>query len=63
MPFESAGEIYFIAGMIVLCLILSVFATYFFIRQYKKEMAQKERRDVEKAAKEAPEITSQAKVD
>ena len=63
MPFESAGEIYFVAGMMILSLILSIFATYFFVRQYKKEKAQKEQREIADAAKEGQKVTGKAKVD
>lgn len=63
MPFESAGEIYFVAGMMILSLILSIFATYFFVRQYKKEKAQKEQREIAEAAKEDQKVTGKAKVD
>ncbi|MDH3493823.1 MAG: hypothetical protein OEM82_09755 [Acidobacteriota bacterium] len=33
----SLGEFYFIAGMMVLILLISVPATYIFVRQYKRE--------------------------
>jgi len=35
------AEVYFIGAMMVLILILSFAAVYFFIRQYKKEMREK----------------------
>lgn len=37
MSDSSLGEFYFIAGMMVLILLISIPATYIFIRQYKRE--------------------------
>lgn len=51
MPGAERAEIYFIAAMMVLILILSFAAVYIFIRQYKKEMREKKIRDDEKAAR------------
>jgi len=52
MPGAERAEIYFIAGMMVLILILSFAAVYIFIRQYKKETREKntrvEQREVER---------------
>jgi len=42
------AEVYFIGAMMVLILILSFAAVYFFIRQYKKEMREKAARDERK---------------
>ncbi len=53
MPGTERAEIYFIAGMMVLILILSFAAVYFFVRQYKKEMREKEIRLSKKAAEKA----------
>ena len=50
MPGAERAEIYFIAAMMVLILILSIAAVYIFIRQYKKEMRAKKSRDEKKAA-------------
>ena len=40
MPNSFLSEIYFIALMMVLTVILSVAATYIFVRQYKREKGQ-----------------------
>lgn len=44
MPGSDRAEFYFIAAMMVLILILSFAAVYFFVRQYKKEMREKSAR-------------------
>ena len=49
MPGAERAEIYFIGAMMVLILILSFAAVYFFINQYKKEMREKKARDEKKA--------------
>jgi TRAP-type C4-dicarboxylate transport system permease large subunit len=49
MPNVGLAEIYFIAGMMTLILIICTVAVYFFIKTYKKEMREKELR---KKAKE-----------
>jgi peptidoglycan/LPS O-acetylase OafA/YrhL len=53
MPGSERAEIYFIAAMMVLTLILSGASVYFFVRQYKKEMREKELRRARKDAKRA----------
>lgn len=50
MPGADRAEVYFIGAMMVLILILSFAAVYFFIRQYKKEMREKKLRDEDKNA-------------
>ena len=50
MPGADRAEVYFIGAMMVLILILSFAAVYFFIRQYKKEMREKKLRDEQKSA-------------
>jgi len=40
----SKAEIYFIAGMFVLTLVISAAATYFFFRTYKREKTQRQKR-------------------
>jgi len=40
----SKAEIYFIAGMFILTLIISAAATYFFFRTYKREKTQRQKR-------------------
>ncbi len=44
MPGAGRAEIYFIGAMMILILILSVTAIYFFFKTYKKEMRDKELR-------------------
>ncbi|MEZ5307650.1 MAG: hypothetical protein R2684_10950 [Pyrinomonadaceae bacterium] len=39
MAETSLAEIYFIAGMMVVILIICIAATYIFIRQYRREKA------------------------
>jgi phosphotransferase system glucose/maltose/N-acetylglucosamine-specific IIC component len=51
MPGAERAEIYFIAAMMLLILILSFAAVYFFIKQYKKEMRERQIRDEQKAEK------------
>ena len=48
MPVTERAEIYFIAGMMVLILVLSFAAVYFFAKQYRKEMREKEARRQQK---------------
>jgi hypothetical protein len=48
MPGSERSEIYFIAAMMLLTLILSISATYIFVKTYKKEMREKEARRDEK---------------
>lgn len=42
MPGSEKAEIYFIAAMMVLILVVSFASVFFFFRQYRKEMAAKE---------------------
>ncbi len=49
MPGAERAEIYFIAAMMLLILILSFAAVYFFVKQYKKEMRDKNARDERKS--------------
>lgn len=51
MPNAGLAEIYFIAGMMVLILIISVVAISFFFKTYKKEMREKELRKKNKEIK------------
>ena len=41
MPGAGKAEVYFIAAMMVLILVFSFTASYFFIRQYRREMREK----------------------
>lgn len=50
MPGADRAEIYFITAMMVLILILSFAAVYFFIKTYKKEMRDKRERESRKSA-------------
>ena len=48
MPGASTAEVYFIAAMMVLILILCTVSVYIFVRQYRKEMREKALRDSRK---------------
>ena len=48
MPGSERAEIYFIAAMMILILILSFVAVFFFVKTYRKEMADKALRQEEK---------------
>lgn len=50
MPGSGIAEVYFIAAMMILIMILSVSAVYIFIRTYKKEMREKAERLARKTA-------------
>lgn len=50
MSNSAAAELYFIAAMMVLILILSGASVYFFVRQYKREMRQRDAREAKKQA-------------
>lgn len=54
MPGSETAEIYFIAAMMVLILIVSAVSMYFFFKTYRKEMRE---REAEKAAKLAEKGT------
>lgn len=45
MPGSALAEIIFIAAMMVLILIISFVAVYFFFKTYRKEMREKEARN------------------
>ena len=53
MPGADRAEIYFISAMMVLILIVSFTAVYFFVREYKKEMRQRKERAERKASEKA----------
>jgi uncharacterized protein YpmB len=44
MPGATQAEIYFIAAMFVLIIVISVTSCYFFFRTYKKEKAERQKR-------------------
>lgn len=46
----DAAEVYFIAAMMMLILVISFVAVYFFVRQYRKEMKEKAERIKQKTA-------------
>lgn len=50
MSGSAVAEIYFIAGMMTLILIMSFAAVYFFVRTYRKEKRAKEEAARKKAA-------------
>jgi F0F1-type ATP synthase membrane subunit b/b' len=54
MPGSARSEIYFIAGMFILILILCVSVCVFFYKTYRKEMREKQERIKQKAAKSEP---------
>jgi len=53
MTNSSVAEVYFIAGMMVLILVISIPATYLFFRQYYREKAAN--KESAAAQKEKPE--------
>jgi flagellar biosynthesis/type III secretory pathway M-ring protein FliF/YscJ len=53
MPGADRAEIYFIVAMMVLILIVSFTAVYFFVRQYRKEMRERETRQARKVEEKA----------
>lgn len=44
MPGASLAEIYFIAAMFFLIIVISGVATYFFFRTYKREKSERQKR-------------------
>jgi NhaP-type Na+/H+ or K+/H+ antiporter len=48
MSGSGSGEIYFVVAMIIFSLIVSGISTYVFIRQYRREKAERELRKKEK---------------
>jgi positive regulator of sigma E activity len=55
MTNSATAELYFIAAMMILILIISTVATYLFFRQYKKEMREKDKIN-ERARKESEKV-------
>ena len=53
MPGAERAEIYFIVAMMVLILIISFVAVYFFVKQYRKEMHDREVRKTKKIEEKA----------
>ena len=60
MSNSAAAELYFIAAMMILILILSVASVYFFVRQYRREMRGREAERGSKQAAETQPVTTQA---
>lgn len=59
MQNAAEAEIYFITAMMVLILVISSLAVFFFIRQYRKEMRDKAERRRERPEK-GPDRSEQA---
>ena len=53
MPGAERAEIYFIVAMMVLILVVSFTATYFFVKQYRKEMREREVRRTDRSKEQA----------
>lgn len=51
MPGSATAEVYFIAAMMILILVISGVAVFFFAKTYKKEMAERKIRESQKAEK------------
>jgi uncharacterized protein YpmB len=56
MPNAATAEVYFIAIMMVLILVISFTATFIFFRQYKREMKAREEAKREKIQNPKSEI-------
>ncbi|MBL8124888.1 MAG: hypothetical protein KIT61_11950 [Pyrinomonadaceae bacterium] len=53
MPGSAKAEVIFIAAMMILILIISFTAVFFFARQYKREMAAKAENAVKRESEKA----------
>lgn len=51
MPGTARAEIYFIAAMMIIILIICALAVYFFVKTYKKEKLEREKERAEKASR------------
>jgi hypothetical protein len=60
MPGAERAEVYFIVAMMVLILIVSFAAVYFFFKQYRKEMRDKELRRTDESAR-APQFVGETR--
>ena len=56
MPNEGNSELYFIAAMMVLTVILCVVASYIFFRTYRKEMREREEQRKQKQINASEDI-------
>jgi Na+/H+ antiporter NhaD/arsenite permease-like protein len=61
MSNAELGEIYFIAGMMFLILVLCVIATYAFFKTFYKEKAMREKEQAEKKKQEIQKKKSKTK--
>ncbi|MFT3744682.1 MAG: hypothetical protein QM785_10385 [Pyrinomonadaceae bacterium] len=61
MPGAERSEIYFIAAMMILILIVSIVAVYFFVKTYKKEMREREAMRAERAKAKAEVAEGESK--
>ena len=52
MPYAGTAEVYFIATMMFLILVISFAAVYIFFKTYKKEMREKAEREARKKRKQ-----------
>jgi len=59
MELANRGELYFITAMMILILILSTVAVYFFIKTYKKEMREKAEREMAEAERKKAQSAEQ----
>jgi uncharacterized protein YpmB len=60
MPNAATAEVYFIAIMMVLILIVSFTATFIFFRQYKREMKSREEAKMKKQTEKSQAETSKS---
>jgi len=58
MPGSGRAEIYFIAAMMILIMILSVTAIYIFFKTYKKEMREKDEKQKAKVKRQNEETAN-----
>lgn len=56
MPGAGTGEFYFITAMMILIMVISAVAVYFFFKTYKKEMSEREVRRLQKEATKAEKL-------
>ena len=59
MPNSATAEVYFIAAMMILILIMSAVSVYIFFRTYKREMIAKQKRIERKREEQARKENAQ----
>ena len=59
MPNSATAEVYFIAAMMILILIMSAVSVFIFFRTYKKEMIAREKRIEKKREEQAQKENAQ----